>query len=135
MGKQYTRIDARLKSWIDRQRMFFVATAPLAGDGLINCSPKGLDSFLVLGPRRVAYVDVGGSGIETVAHSMARQRYFASTARAGSSSRTRTNSRRCSPDSLHCRRHAISSSSTSNESRTPAATECRYTSTSSSAIR
>jgi hypothetical protein len=48
--------------------MFFVATAPLAGDGLVNCSPKGLDSFRVLGPRQIAYADTGGSGIETVAH-------------------------------------------------------------------
>jgi len=48
--------------------MFFVATAPLAGDGLINCSPKGIDTFRILGPREVAYLDLTGSGIETVAH-------------------------------------------------------------------
>ena len=49
--------------------MFFVATAPLAPDGLINCSPKGMDTFRILGPREVAYLDLTGSGIETVAHS------------------------------------------------------------------
>lgn len=68
MGKDYTEIDERIQAWIGRQRLFFVATAPLSGDGLINCSPKGLDSLRVLGPRRMAYVDIGGSGIETVAH-------------------------------------------------------------------
>ena len=68
MGKEYTEIDDRLQDWIARQRLFFVATAPLAADGLLNCSPKGLDSLRVLGPTTLAYVDVGGSGIETVAH-------------------------------------------------------------------
>jgi len=68
MGKEYTEIDARLQTWMARQKIFFVATAPLAAEGLVNCSPKGLDSLRVLGPRRLAYVDVGGSGIETVAH-------------------------------------------------------------------
>lgn len=68
MGKEYTEIDERVRKWIGRQQMFFVATAPLAGDGLVNCSPKGLDSLRVLGPKEIAYVDTGGSGIETVAH-------------------------------------------------------------------
>ena len=68
MGKEYTEIDARLQRWIDQQHLFFVATAPIAGDGLINCSPKGLDGFRVLNPKQIAYVDVGGSGVETVAH-------------------------------------------------------------------
>lgn len=68
MGKEYSEIDDRVSQWIARQHIFFVATAPLSGDGHINCSPKGLDSLRVLGPRKVAYVDVGGSGIETVAH-------------------------------------------------------------------
>lgn len=68
MGKEYTEIDPQIQSWIDRQHMFFVSTAPLASDGLVNCSPKGLDSLRVLGPRKIAYLDVGGSGIETVAH-------------------------------------------------------------------
>lgn len=48
--------------------MFFVATAPLAADGLVNCSPKGMDTFRILGPREVAYLDLTGSGIETIAH-------------------------------------------------------------------
>jgi hypothetical protein len=68
MGKEYQEIDERIQSWIERQRIFFVSTAPLAGDGRINCSPKGLDSLRVLGPRQLAYADTGGSGIETVAH-------------------------------------------------------------------
>ncbi len=68
MGKQYDAIDGKLEDFMSRQHVFFVATAPLAGDGLVNVSPKGLDSFRVLGPRTVAYLDLTGSGIETVAH-------------------------------------------------------------------
>jgi hypothetical protein len=48
--------------------ILFVATAPLAGDGSINCSPKGMDTFRILGPRDVAYVELTGSGVETIAH-------------------------------------------------------------------
>jgi hypothetical protein len=68
MGKVFDEIDDRMRAWLAQQRMFFVATAPLAGDGLLNLSPKGLDSFAVLGPRRVAYLDLTGSGVETIAH-------------------------------------------------------------------
>ena len=68
MGKEYTEIDERIQKWMARQHMFFVSTAPSSSDGLINCSPKGLDSLRVLGPHALAYVDTGGSGIETVAH-------------------------------------------------------------------
>jgi hypothetical protein len=68
MGKEYTEIDERLQKWIARQRVFFVATAPLSADGLVNCSPKGLDSLRILGPNTLVYVDIGGSGVETVAH-------------------------------------------------------------------
>ena len=69
MGKSYDGITPVLSKWIERQHMFFVATAPLAADGLINCSPKGLDMFRILGPREVAYLDLTGSGVETLAHS------------------------------------------------------------------
>ena len=68
MGQEYQEIDERIQRWVERQHMFFVSTAPRADDGLINCSPKGLDSFRILGPKQVAYADTGGSGIETVAH-------------------------------------------------------------------
>jgi hypothetical protein len=53
---------------MQRQHLFFVASASLAGDGLVNCSPKGLDSFAVLDPHTVAYLDFNGSGVETIAH-------------------------------------------------------------------
>jgi hypothetical protein len=68
MGKLFDEITPALADWLSQQRVFFVATAPLAAEGLINCSPKGMDSFRVLGPREVAYLDLTGSGIETVAH-------------------------------------------------------------------
>jgi len=54
---------------IARQPVFFVATA--AEGARINLSPKGYDCFRVLSPRRVAYLDVGGSGNETNAHLLA----------------------------------------------------------------
>jgi hypothetical protein len=68
MGKVFETIDERLAAWLREQHVFFVATAPLAADGHVNLSPKGLDSFAVLGPREVAYLDLTGSGVETVAH-------------------------------------------------------------------
>lgn len=68
MGKEYQEIDEHIGRWIAQQKMFFVATAPRADDGLLNCSPKGLDSLRVLGRRQLVYADTGGSGIETVAH-------------------------------------------------------------------
>ncbi len=68
MGKVYKTIDERLASWMQQQHMFFVATAPLSEAGSINCSPKGGDSFRILGPTEVAYQDLTGSGIETIAH-------------------------------------------------------------------
>lgn len=68
MGKTYEALDDRLIKFIEDQKMFFVATAPLSADGHVNVSPKGYDSFAVLGPNQVAYLDLGGSGIETQAH-------------------------------------------------------------------
>src|ERR671917_972342 len=68
MARVYDEITPELAEWLSQQRLFFVATAPLAADGLVNCSPKGMDTFCVLGPREVAYLDLTGSGIETVAH-------------------------------------------------------------------
>jgi hypothetical protein len=68
MGQLYETITDRLRHFIERQPIFFVATAPLAADGHVNLSPKGLESFAVLGPDRVAYLDLVGSGVETVAH-------------------------------------------------------------------
>lgn len=68
MGKTYEAISADHASWIARQPMFFVATAPLAAEGRVNLSPKGLDTLRVLDRRTVAYVDLTGSGAETAAH-------------------------------------------------------------------
>lgn len=67
MGRREA-IDGELRAWIEAQPLFFVATAPLAADGHVNLSPKGLDTFRVLGPREVAYLDLTGSGNETAAH-------------------------------------------------------------------
>ena len=69
MGRCYDEIDDRLAGWIAAQPLFFVGTAPLAADGHVNVSPKGpIGSLRVLGPTTVAYLDIVGSGAETIAH-------------------------------------------------------------------
>ncbi len=69
MGKVFDEIDERLRGWILSQPLFFVGSAPLAADGHVNVSPKGpIGTLIVLGPREVAYLDVIGSGAETIAH-------------------------------------------------------------------
>ncbi len=67
MSKPLPEIDSKLAEWLQAQKVFFVATAPLKGEWL-NCSPKGGDSFRVLGPKEVVYQDYTGSGAETAAH-------------------------------------------------------------------
>ncbi|MFC0598683.1 pyridoxamine 5'-phosphate oxidase family protein [Streptomyces palmae] len=69
MGKTYARIDGRLRAFIEEQKVFFTATAPLSADGTVNLSPKGLSgSFAVLDEHTVAYLDFAGSNAETIAH-------------------------------------------------------------------
>jgi hypothetical protein len=68
MGKVSESITDELKQFIEGQPVFFVATAPLASDGHVNLSPKGMESLKVLSPNRVAYLDLTGSGNETSAH-------------------------------------------------------------------
>jgi hypothetical protein len=68
VGRTYDGIDDDLAGWLQAQPLWFVGTAPLAADGHVNVSPRGHDTFSVLGPHRVAWVDLTGSGIETIAH-------------------------------------------------------------------
>lgn len=68
MAKVHPRLDAGLQQWIARQKVFFVATAPLSGSGHINCSPRGGDFLRVLDEHTVAWLDLTGSGAETIAH-------------------------------------------------------------------
>src|ERR1700735_2979850 len=73
MGRVYPELDERLRKFIASQSMFFVATAPCLAPtgegGHVNVSPKGYrDTFAVLGPLTVAYLDLTGSGAETIAH-------------------------------------------------------------------
>ena len=68
MGKIYSRIDDSVRKFIEAQPLFFVASAPLDPDGHVNVSPKGLDTLRILGPSTIAYLDLTGSGIETVSH-------------------------------------------------------------------
>ncbi|MET0735274.1 MAG: pyridoxamine 5'-phosphate oxidase family protein [Microbacterium sp.] len=68
MVKVFDEIDDGLAAWIADQHLFFVATAPLSADGMINVSPRGLDSLSVLDGTTVAWLDLTGSGAETIAH-------------------------------------------------------------------
>lgn len=69
MGRLRDEIDEVLEAFLLAQHVFFVASAPLSPSGHVNCSPKGIDgTFAVLGPRTVGYLDLSGSGAETVAH-------------------------------------------------------------------
>ena len=69
MGAVHERITEAVADWIGRQHLFFVATAGRADDATVNVSPKGMsDTFAVIGDTTVAYLDLTGSGIETVAH-------------------------------------------------------------------
>ena len=68
MGQTHDHVTPKLRAFIERQKLFFVATAPLSADGHVNVSPKGYDSVVFLDDRTMAYLDLGGSGIETQAH-------------------------------------------------------------------
>lgn len=68
MAKVHENITPELAEFIAAQPVFFVASAPLSAEGHVNVSPKGLDCLRVLGPDRVAYLDLTGSGNETAAH-------------------------------------------------------------------
>ena len=68
MGKVLEQIDPELAAWIGEQKIFFVATAPLAAEGHINTSPKGGEALRILGPMEAVYQDYTGSGAETAAH-------------------------------------------------------------------
>jgi hypothetical protein len=69
MAKLFDEIDDKIRAFIEAQTMFFVGTAPSGGDGHVNVSPKGGSNlFRVTGPLGFAYVDLMGSGIETIAH-------------------------------------------------------------------
>ncbi|MBL9175558.1 MAG: pyridoxamine 5'-phosphate oxidase family protein [Verrucomicrobiales bacterium] len=68
MGNVLQEISDDLQVWLGQQRIFFVGTAPLSGEGHVNVSPKGGDAFRILGPRQVVWLDVTGSTAETTAH-------------------------------------------------------------------
>jgi len=68
MAEVLPHITDEVKDFIGKQHVFFVATAPLDAEGHVNLSPKGMDSFRVLGDNEVGYIDLTGSGNETSAH-------------------------------------------------------------------
>lgn len=68
MATVYEELDEKLIGFIRRQKIFFVATAPLSESGSVNMSPKGYDSLAIIDNATLAYVDLGGSGVETLAH-------------------------------------------------------------------
>ncbi|KZV81767.1 hypothetical protein EXIGLDRAFT_685615 [Exidia glandulosa HHB12029] len=69
MGKLLEALDPELTEWIQKQKMFWVATAPLSGEGHVNLSPKGIEgTFHIESSKRCWYEDLSGSGVETIAH-------------------------------------------------------------------
>jgi hypothetical protein len=68
VAERFASISDDLAQWWAEQPMFFVATAPGGSDGHVNVSPKGLDTLRILGPQRAAYLDLTGSGVETISH-------------------------------------------------------------------
>jgi hypothetical protein len=70
MGKFFDHIEPHHKAFIEKQHIFFVATAPLSAEGRVNVSPKGLDAFRVLSENQVGYMDIISSGNETSAHTL-----------------------------------------------------------------
>jgi Pyridoxamine 5'-phosphate oxidase len=68
MGTATSAIDESTRQFLEAQPVFFVATAPLDSQGHVNVSPKGLDTFRILDSSTVAYLDLTGSGVETIAH-------------------------------------------------------------------
>jgi hypothetical protein len=68
MADRFSSLRPDLAQWWREQPMFFVATAPSGANGHVNLSPKGHDTLRVLAEDRVAYLDLTGSGVETIAH-------------------------------------------------------------------
>lgn len=68
MAKEFPALNDKLRAFIQAQKMFFVATAPRSDEGRVNVSPKGYDSLAFIDDTTVAWLDMGGSGIETLAH-------------------------------------------------------------------
>ena len=66
MAKQFDALSDDHRGFIEASHIFFVATA--AATGRVNVSPKGMDSLRVLGPNRIAWLNVTGSGNETAGH-------------------------------------------------------------------
>ncbi len=69
MAKQFPQLEPTHREFIQRQRLFFTASA--ASTGHVNLSPKGLDALRILGDTSVVYLDRTGSGNETAAHLLA----------------------------------------------------------------
>ncbi|AUX23915.1 pyridoxamine 5'-phosphate oxidase [Sorangium cellulosum] len=68
MGRTFSELNEHLTGFLAEQPLFFVASAPSGSGGHVNVSPKGHDTFRILDPRTVAYLDLTGSGVETIAH-------------------------------------------------------------------
>ncbi|NOC84016.1 MULTISPECIES: pyridoxamine 5'-phosphate oxidase family protein [Ruegeria] len=66
MAKQFPQLEEAHQKFIEDQHMFFVGTA--GAEGRVNISPKGMDSLRVLGPNRIVWMNLTGSGNETAGH-------------------------------------------------------------------
>ena len=80
MGEFYDEISESHAEWIKKQKVIFVASAPLDGSGKVNVSPKGYDCFRVLGPSSVCYLEMTGTGstlaVKHIVHAYAFEQSF-----------------------------------------------------------
>src|SRR3712207_8713773 len=68
MAQPFEKIPEEFARWFESQPVFFFVATAADPDARVNVSPRGLDTFRVLGPNRVAWLDLTGSGVETIAH-------------------------------------------------------------------
>lgn len=104
MGQEYEQLEPDCRM-IGRQHVMFIATAPADTNGHVNVSPKGIhDTFRILDPKHVGYIDLVGSGIETVAHLKENGRHLHDVVRLRGSSRgcAGPRARTCAREGVGC---------------------------------
>ena len=72
MATQFPALEEPHIKFIEEQHIYFTASA--APEGRVNLSPKGGDSLRVLGPNRILWRNLTGSGNETAGHLLQENR-------------------------------------------------------------
>lgn len=66
MAERFEQLNDQHIDFIQQQHLYFVGTA--GAEGLVNVSPKGMDSLRIIDKSTVAWLNLTGSGNETAAH-------------------------------------------------------------------